>query len=175
MSHENNQTSRNQIVKRRRISLFQTRVPSKSIHQQSFFVSSKMTLHKIVVYAFLVKNTKVYSSKENVKKGQLLQHQWMLGGIERTKDSEILFFVEMIEDRTESTIIPIIQRRIRNYKKIISDGLNAYSTLEVHDYIHEVVIHDDNFEGQFLSYVLIQNTENMWLVLEKFFTKKRHT
>ncbi|KII69043.1 hypothetical protein RF11_02398 [Thelohanellus kitauei] len=62
-------------------------------------------------------------------------------------------------------------RSIRPHTRIISDGWKAYSKLEEYGYIHEVVIHDDNFVDPVVPYVHTQNIENMWLVLKRFLRK----
>ncbi|KII69962.1 hypothetical protein RF11_07747 [Thelohanellus kitauei] len=100
------------------------------------------------------------------KKRRLIQQQRMLGGIERTEKNEKYFFVEMVTDRIEITLLPIIQRRIRPYTRIIIDGWKAYLKLDEYGYVHDVVIYEDNFVDTFLPYVHVHNIENMWLVLK---------
>ncbi|KII60754.1 hypothetical protein RF11_03990 [Thelohanellus kitauei] len=95
----------------------------------------------------------------------------MFGGIERAENGHKHFFVELVDDRTESTLLEIIQRRIRPHIMIISDGWKAYTSLEEYGYIHEVVIHDDNFVDPVVPYIHTQNTENTRLVLKRFLRK----
>ncbi|KII69903.1 hypothetical protein RF11_15683 [Thelohanellus kitauei] len=95
----------------------------------------------------------------------------MFGGIDRAEYGDKHFYAELIDDRTETTFLEIIQRRIRPHTRIISDGWKAYSRFKEYGYLHEVLIHDDKFIDPVVPYVHTQNIENMWLVLKRFLRK----
>lgn len=109
--------------------------------------------------------------KRKFNKGRLLKQQWIFGGIERSDNGEKRFFIEFVDERTESVLIPIIQRRIAPGTKIISDGWRSYSNLSNLGYSHSVIVHEDNFVHPNDSTVHTQNVESMWSVLKRFLRK----
>lgn len=109
--------------------------------------------------------------RRKYNRGRLLKQQWMFGGIERNTSGQRKFFVEFVESRTEETLIPIILRRIKPGTTVISDGWRAYSNLNNLGFLHEVIIHDENFVDPNDSEVHTQNVEGMWSVLKRFLRK----
>ncbi|KII64254.1 hypothetical protein RF11_02612 [Thelohanellus kitauei] len=95
----------------------------------------------------------------------------MCGAIERREDDDRIYFIEFVEERTESILIPIIQRRIAPGTKIISDGWKSYQSLSQLGYDHEVIIHDQNFIHPDDPTINTQKTENLWGVLKRFLRK----
>jgi len=84
-------------------------------------------------------------------------------GIER--DTGKCFLVE-VPDRSAATLEPLIQRYILPGTRIISDGWAAYSNIEQIGngiYMHDVIIHQQNFIDPYDSEIHTEAVENMWM------------
>ena len=67
---------------------------------------------------------------------------WVFGGIERGTTKS---FMDVVEDRSAATLIPIIQCYIWPGSVIISDEWRAYSTLSSLGYTHQIVNPSNTF------------------------------
>ena len=80
--------------------------------------------------------------KRKFNKGRRVDGVWVFGGIcRRTRDC----FLVPVEDRTASTLIPLIKKWIKPGTKVISDCWKAYGTLKEEGYIHGTVNHSIEF------------------------------
>ncbi|CAI6362106.1 unnamed protein product [Macrosiphum euphorbiae] len=88
--------------------------------------------------------------------GRILPQQWVFGGICReTKEC----FIVSVPNRSEITLIPIINRYNRHGSIIFSDSWNA--NLQQHGFQHNQVNHKYNFVDP-NSGTHTQNVERMW-------------
>ena len=92
---------------------------------------------------------------------------WVFGGIER--ESKKCFF-EIVEDRSASTLIPIIKRYVKPGSIILSDCRKAYSSLKEEGYTHLTVNHSVTFKNK--ENVACTNLiESTWNAVKKSFPK----
>ena len=77
----------------------------------------------------------------------------------------------MVPDRTQETLVPIIQQYIRPGTTIWSDQWKVYRNLNKYGYIHDVVNHSKNFVNPLNKQVHTQNIENNWRYLKQTFPK----
>jgi transposase-like protein len=80
--------------------------------------------------------------KRKYHRGHRVEGQWVFGGIEEGSRKSFLFAVD---DRSEATLLPIIQTFIAEGTTVISDCWKAYSKLEKHGYKHLTVNHSKEF------------------------------
>jgi transposase-like protein len=83
--------------------------------------------------------------KRKYHKGHFVEGQWVFGGIE--EDTRKAFLVP-VEDRSEKTLISIIQKWIEPGSIIISDCWKGYFNLNKYGYIHETVNHSKEFVNE---------------------------
>ncbi len=76
--------------------------------------------------------------------------------------------MELVSDRSKTTLIEIIRRRIRPGTTIVSDCWAAYTGLETYGYTHKTVNHSVNFVDP-ISLAHTQKVESMW-----FLSKRRN-
>jgi hypothetical protein len=91
-----------------------------------------------------------------------VRERWIFGGIcVETK----LGFLVFVEDRSASTLLPLIKRYILPGTKIISDRWAAYNGIPDIDinppYIHETVNHTENFVDP-ITGATTNHIERMW-------------
>lgn len=95
-------------------------------------------------------------------RGTLGPHYWCFGGIERgTRNC----FIVSVPNRRKDTLEPIIQRMILPGSRIISDGWRGYEDISVLSngvYMHDVVIHAQNFVSPEDDEVHTQSIESLW-------------
>ncbi|XP_060864281.1 uncharacterized protein LOC132940567 [Metopolophium dirhodum] len=74
--------------------------------------------------------------------GRILPQQWIFGGI--CRDTKACFIIS-VPDRSEKTLLPIIQKYIRPGSIILSDCWKAYNNLQQVGFKHNTVNHTYNF------------------------------
>ncbi|KFD66218.1 hypothetical protein M514_10244 [Trichuris suis] len=84
--------------------------------------------------------------------------QWVFGGTCREAGES---FVELVNDRTTATLLPIILRHVRPGTTIVTDGWRACSCLARHDFKHLSVNHSLHFVDP-SSGAHTQTIESMW-------------
>jgi len=90
--------------------------------------------------------------------GRILPQQWVFGGICReTKEC----FIVCVPDRSEKTLLPLIQKFIRPGSIIFSDSWRSYNKIQQLGYQHNKVNHKYNFVDPSTG-VHTQNVERMW-------------
>lgn len=80
--------------------------------------------------------------KRKYYRGHHVEGQWVFGGIER--DSRKCFIIA-VEDRSEATLLPLIEKYIEKGTTIISDCWKGYINLRKHGYEHITVNHSKEF------------------------------
>ena len=80
--------------------------------------------------------------KRKYHRGHRVEGQWVFGGIEEGSRKSFMFAVD---DRSEATLLPIIETFIEKGTTIISDCWKAYCNLEKHGYKHVTVNHSKEF------------------------------
>ena len=83
--------------------------------------------------------------KRKYQRGHRVEGQWVFGGIE--EDSRNCFIFE-VEDRTEDTLISIIDKWIAKGTLIVSDCWKSYSKLSRIGYSHETMNHSKEFKNR---------------------------
>lgn len=74
--------------------------------------------------------------------GERINGPWIFGMVEENSNKLVMFNVEK---RNEETLLPLILNHIEIGTTIVSDGWPAYRNLPNYGYVHEVVIHEENF------------------------------
>ena len=110
--------------------------------------------------------------RRRYNRGRILAQQWVFGGVERRLDGTWNGFIEPVQDRSAATLLEIIERRIERGTRIVLDGWASYSSLNTFGYIHDVVIHEDNFVDPNDPSINTQRVENFWMLLKKFLRVK---
>lgn len=110
--------------------------------------------------------------RRKYNRGRMASQIWLFGGIERSTVGTGRAFAEIVADRTQSTLIEIIQRRILSGTMIMSDGWGAYRNLSRYGYRHGVVNHSKNFVNPADSTIHTQGIENFWGHLKRWLRRK---
>ena len=75
--------------------------------------------------------------------------------------------MQVVPDRTVQTLVPIIQQWCLPGTHIISDGWAAYKNLAQLKgggvYLHDVVVHQQNFVDHLHPELHTKNSENLWM------------
>ena len=95
-----------------------------------------------------------------------MQEGWAFGGVCRETFKK---FVELVPDRSEATLLPIIQRHIKPGTHIMSDEWRAYFNLNKYGYIHDKINHSENFVNPEDPNIHTQRIENAWRYLKQTF------
>lgn len=96
--------------------------------------------------------------KRKYNKGRIVHGQWIFGGYERGSGR---IFVLPVLDRTSSTLINIIKKKIAFGTTIYSDKWKGYDSLNQMNYKHYTVNHSTNFVDPKTG-VHTQNIERTW-------------
>lgn len=112
-------------------------------------------------------------SKRKYQRGRLVREQWVFGGIQRSTSMVKPFFMELVPNRKQATLLEVIRRRVAAGTTIMTDGWRSYRNLSRHNgYNHFVVNHSVNFVDQTDRNVHTQNVENQWKHLKGWLKKK---
>ncbi|RWS18677.1 uncharacterized protein B4U80_08769 [Leptotrombidium deliense] len=96
--------------------------------------------------------------KRKYNKGHYVEGAWVFGGIER-ESGEI--FMEVVEDRTKATLLPLIDKWIEKGTTIYSDQWSSYRTLSLRGYTHMTVNHKNYFKDPETG-VHTNSIESIW-------------
>lgn len=110
-------------------------------------------------------------AKRKFHRGREVQQIWMFGGIERSK-TEFKFFVEIVPNRTELTLVEVINRRIQKNTWIISDKWRSYMHLDQHGFLHDSVNHSENFVDPINNLIYTQTIESRWSAMKRQIKRK---
>jgi transposase-like protein len=112
-------------------------------------------------------------SKRKYNRGRLVREQWVFGGIQRSTSVMKPFFMELVPNRRETTLLEIIGRRVAAGTTIMTDGWRSYRNLSRYNgYNHCVVNHSVNLVDRADRNVHTQNVENQWMHLKAWLKKK---
>jgi transposase-like protein len=111
-------------------------------------------------------------ARRKYNRGRATSQKWVFGGIQRQVDGTCNAFVEFVQDRRETTLLAIIQKRILCGTTIISDGWAAYRNLSKHGYFHHVINHSQNFVDPINPSIHTQRIENHWKHLKAWLKNK---
>jgi transposase-like protein len=89
---------------------------------------------------------------------RILLQQWIFGEIYRETNA---CFIISVPDRSEKTLLPIIQKCIRPGSIIMSVFWKAYNNLQQAGFIHNIVNHTYNFVDAYTG-AYTQNIERLW-------------
>lgn len=100
--------------------------------------------------------------KRKYNSQRMLSDQWMFGCIQRRLvDVRREFLVEFVDEISKQVPVPIIQRRIEQGTKTISDIRKAYLKLDEYTYEHKGIILAEYFVDPDDPEIHRQNVENM--------------
>ena len=103
-------------------------------------------------------------SRPKYNRGRRLRQVWVFSAVERA--TGVCFF-EVVQDRSEATLLEVIKRRIRPGTKIMSDKWRAYCNLSKHGFIHQTVNHSERFVDD-VTGAHTQTIESLWGALKGF-------
>lgn len=103
----------------------------------------------------------IFKRKNNRGRISVSQQEktWLFGGICReTKDT----FFKLVSDRTESTLMQVLQDNVIEGTTIYSDQWRGYLNLEAYGYNHSTVNHSENFLSPEDNTIHTQTIERTW-------------
>lgn len=103
--------------------------------------------------------------------GRVPKPIWVFGGVVRGSGGKECF-IEIVRNRKKDTLYPIIQRKINQESKIITDGAAVYRDLGEIGFSHSWVNHTENFVSPQDPSVHTQSIESLWKSLRKFLNKR---
>jgi hypothetical protein len=106
--------------------------------------------------------------KRKYDRGRMLAEGWLFGGIERRTDSHFRCFLCVVYNRSEPHLLHLIRQHVLPGTRIITDGWGAYRNLASFGYIHDVVIHEQNFVSPQEPTVHTQRIESTWCSFKRF-------
>jgi transposase-like protein len=82
--------------------------------------------------------------KRKYNRGHRVEGAWVLVGVEITADRKV--FAEVVENRTESTIVEVLQRHVARGSTIWTDCFSSYKNLSrIFNIVHQTVNHSVEF------------------------------
>jgi IS1 family transposase len=106
--------------------------------------------------------------KRKYERGRVLSEGWLFGGIERRADGVFNCFMRVVYNRSEPHLTHLIRQHVAPGTLIMTDGWAAYSNLDSMGYLHQVVVHEDNFVSPIDSNIHTQTIEATWYSLKRF-------
>lgn len=110
--------------------------------------------------------------KRKYDRGRQLADGWLFGGIERRQDGQFKCFMKLVYNRSEALLIHLIREHVRPGTRIITDGWAAYRNLATYEYVHDVVIHAENFVAPHDATIHTQRIESTWCSLKRFIRQR---
>ena len=109
------------------------------------------------------------SHSKNTRNGHArpVREQWVFGAYDVEKK---LGWIQLVENRSSETLLPIIQSWCLPGTIIVSDGWAAYRNFTTLGFRHEVVIHENYFVDP-LTGVHTNNVESYWQRCKKKFKR----
>ena len=102
-----------------------------------------------------------YSRKYH--RGRIENGLWVFVAVERESGRCML---QVVRSRTAPTLLPLIQQWCIPGRHVMSDGWAAYQNIAQLNggvYLHDAVIHQQNFDDPLRPEVHTQNIENLWM------------
>lgn len=138
----------------------------------AFYFSNISTNAMIGGPGVIVEIDETLVAKRKYHRGRLINERWVFGGLERRTDGRGGRFAEFVGNRSQATLLPVIQRRIRPGTTIISDGWGAYRHISQHGYQHHIINHSQNFVSPGNRVIHTQGVENQWRQLKRWLRSK---
>ncbi len=115
-----------------------------------------------------------FGHKAKYGRGRGGDPQWIFGGIQRGTRK---CFMQLVDQRDEHTLLPLIQQNIRPTTHILSDGWPAYRRIPQlpENYTHEVIIHKEHFVDENDPTIHTQSIESLWSRAKDRFKKIHDT
>ena len=107
-------------------------------------VYDKNSIEKIGGRGIIVQIDESKFTKKKYGKGSGEDGKWVLGGVEKTKERKI--FMTVVEERTETTLLDIITRNVKQGSVIHTDLWKSYNSLKEFGYTHKQVDHRKQFK-----------------------------
>lgn len=102
------------------------------------------------------------------RQGRPVPQQWVFGGVDlQTKN----FFMELVPQRDQATLFPVLQRNILPGTMIWSDGWAAYNNIPTLGYQHQVVNHQQHFVDP-VTGVHTNDSESRWNACKQTLKRK---
>jgi hypothetical protein len=108
-----------------------------------------------------IDETKIFKRK-NITGRLLLEEErgeWLYGGICRETNET---FFRIVTDRTEATLMKLLQENVETGTHILSDGWASYRNIPNYGYTHSTVNHSENFVSPLDPNVHTQKIERTW-------------
>ena len=102
----------------------------------------------------------MFHYKQKYHTGRLPQYNRWVFGIIDTINTPSNYYVKVVPDRRRETLLPIIQRVVRDGSIVVSDEWRAYSTIS-QTFEHQTVNHRLNFVNPETG-AHTQNVESLW-------------
>ena len=103
----------------------------------------------------------LFRHKPKYHKGRATDHEIWVFGIADTSYEPSKIYLEIVDNRSASTLLPIVQRICRNGTIIISDQWKAYNKIEKLGFHHLTVNHSLNFVDP-ITVAHTQSIESYW-------------
>lgn len=103
--------------------------------------------------------------KRKYNRGRRVEGKWVMGGVERDSNR---CFLQVVEDRSAETLVPLIERFIAPGSTIISDCWRAYERLGERGYNHLTVNHSVTFKDPETG-AHTNTIEGLWSQVKRMF------
>ena len=107
----------------------------------------------------------MFHYKQKYHTGRLPYHNRWVFGIIDTLNTPSNYYVKVVPDRRRETLLPIIQRIVRDGSIVIGDEWRSYSTIS-RTFVHQTVNHRFNFVNPETG-AHTQNVESLWNRLKR--------
>jgi transposase-like protein len=105
-------------------------------------------------------------------RGRRRNEVWVVGGISRQSVPPKLW-LKVVRRRDRTTLISLIQRRVRAGSTVVTDGWSGYEGLGSFGYNHQVVNHSIEFVSAENPETHTQTIESLWCNLRRFLNLRR--
>ena len=99
--------------------------------------------------------------KRKYNRGRVPSEEIWAFGIADTSYTPARCYIEIVPDRSASTLLPIISKICKPGTEIHSDGWKAYYNISKLGYAHEIVVHETNFVDP-VTRAHTQHIESFW-------------
>ena len=138
----------------------------RAVQQRMNTYMNNIVEHRLGGEAIIVQiDESMFHYKQKYHTGRIPQHNRWVFGIVDTSSSPSNYYVTVVPDRKRETLLPIIQRVVREGSIIVSDEWRAYSTL-YESFIHQTVNHSLYFVDPDTG-LHTQNIESLWNKLKR--------
>ena len=113
-----------------------------------------------------IDETKIFKSKNHTGRAtnEQLRNEWLFGGI--CRETKKTFFL-IVPDRTETTLMQLLQDNVELGTHVISDSWRSYWRISNYGYSHAMVNHSENFIDPSDENTHTQTIERTWRTLKE--------